>query len=696
MTLLGSSRACVGILTRHTDLVLVLMVIAVIALMIVPLPTPLVDLLISINLAASFLIMMMTMYTPSVLGFSSFPTLLLFTTLFRLGLNIATTRLILLQADAGEIIYTFGEFAVGGNFIVGAVVFIIIAIIQFLVIAKGSERVSEVGARFSLDAMPGKQMSIDADLRAGSIDGAEAQRRRDEVALESKMYGAMDGAMKFVKGDAIAGLIIAAVNIIAGTIIGSTTMGLSASESLTLYGILTIGDGLVSQIPSLLISISAGILVTRSGGGSSNVGEQIGSQVFAQPKAILVAGALVFIFALVPGFPKIQLFSLAFLLLGVGYILRQMVSGVSDGGNRVVTQNEATVTKLRGTGLASVGKESSSNTNTQNISENVATVGPGIIADTRLNAVIINDFAYRMPYYAKVIADLDQPVKLVELHAAIVDVDINATKNLGINWSGARQSGNWSIGGGAGNSGNLWDGSTMPLPNNSGGIFSTVFNTRHSSFMATINALEENSQARTLGRPSVLTLDNIEATLEDTTTRYVSISGYQDVDLFKVESGTVLQVTPHIIDDPQGGAPFISMIVNIQSNQDSNDNVDTTSGVPPIKQTKINTRALVREGQSLLLGGYYIEYKQSGEEGVPGLKDVPVAGKLFGSEGDDSFRRERLIIITPRVMDLGELQELPADLDNQEFVMSPTQDNYLKRAAKTPDSSGCSSNRASR
>lgn len=323
MTLLGSSRQCVGILTRHTDLVLVIMVVAVIALMILPLPTALVDLLISVNLAASFVIMMMTMYTPSVLGFSSFPTLLLFTTLFRLGLNITTTRLILLQADAGEIIQTFGEFAVGGNFIVGAVVFIIIAIIQFLVIAKGSERVSEVGARFSLDAMPGKQMSIDADLRAGSIDGAEAQRRREEVALESKMYGAMDGAMKFVKGDAIAGLIIAAVNIVAGTIIGATTMGLSAGESLKLYGILTIGDGLVSQIPSLLISISAGILVTRSGNGSSNVGEQIGSQVFAQPKAILVAGFLVFLFALVPGFPKAQLFSLSFLLLGVGFIKKK-------------------------------------------------------------------------------------------------------------------------------------------------------------------------------------------------------------------------------------------------------------------------------------------------------------------------------------------------------------------------------------
>ncbi|MBQ9275277.1 MAG: type III secretion system export apparatus subunit SctV [Succinivibrio sp.] len=324
MSMVGVARAAAGSVTRHADLALVVLVVAVIALMIVPLPTPLVDLLISANLSISFVILMMTMYTPTVLSFSSFPTLLLFTTLFRLGLNIATTRLILLQADAGEIIFTFGEFAVGGNFVVGAVVFIIIAVIQFLVIAKGAERVSEVGARFSLDAMPGKQMSIDADLRAGSIDGAEAQRRRDEVGQESKMYGAMDGAMKFVKGDAIAGLIVAAVNIVAGTIIGSTTRGLSASESLQLYGVLTIGDGLVSQIPSLLISISAGILVTRAGGRTNNVGEQIGGQIFSQPKAMKVAGALVFIFALVPGFPKPQLFSLAFLLFGIGYGLQKM------------------------------------------------------------------------------------------------------------------------------------------------------------------------------------------------------------------------------------------------------------------------------------------------------------------------------------------------------------------------------------
>ena len=297
MSLFDSCRNASLVITRHADFVLVGMVVAVIALMVVPLPTWCVDLLISANLSMSFVILMMTMYAPNVLSFSSFPTLLLFTTLFRVGLNISTTRLILLQADAGEIIFTFGEFAVGGNFIVGAVVFIIIAIVQFLVIAKGAERVSEVGARFSLDAMPGKQMSIDADLRSGSIDSEEAQKRRAAVSLESQMYGAMDGAMKFVKGDAIAGLLIAAVNIVAGTIIGVTQSGLTSGEALQLYGVLTIGDGLVSQIPSLLIAISAGILVTRSGGESDNVGEQIGDQIFSQPRAMLIASMLVFLFA---------------------------------------------------------------------------------------------------------------------------------------------------------------------------------------------------------------------------------------------------------------------------------------------------------------------------------------------------------------------------------------------------------------
>jgi type III secretion protein V len=322
VSIVNAARTAVGLITRNNDLTLVALMVAVIAMMILPLPTFLVDALIGGNIALSFLMLMMSLYVPGALHFSSFPTMLLFTTLFRLGLNITTTRLILLQADAGQIIFTFGEFAVGGNFIVGAVVFIILTIVQFIVIAKGAERVSEVGARFTLDAMPGKQMSIDADLRAGVINMDEAQKRRQMVSQESQMYGAMDGAMKFVKGDSIAGLITAAVNIVAGTLIGVLQNGLSAGEALQLYGILTIGDGLVSQIPSLLVAISAGILVTRAGSESDNVGALIGDQIFSQPKALLVASALVFVFALVPGFPKPQLFALSLALAAIGRTLK--------------------------------------------------------------------------------------------------------------------------------------------------------------------------------------------------------------------------------------------------------------------------------------------------------------------------------------------------------------------------------------
>jgi type III secretion protein V len=324
MSVFSVARTAVGAVTRHNDLSIVLLLVVVITMLIVPLPTPLVDTLIGANMALSFMMLMMSMYVRTALDFSVFPTMLLFTTLFRVGLNIATTRLILLQADAGEIIFTFGEFALGGNFVVGAVVFLILTIVQFLVIAKGAERVAEVGARFTLDAMPGKQMSIDADMRAGVIDMAEAQRRRQRVSQESQMYGAMDGAMKFVKGDSIAGMIVAVVNIVGGTIIGITQRGLTAGEALHVYGILTIGDGLVSQIPSLLVSISAGVLITRTGDADVNVGTQIGQQIFDQPKALLMAGGLVFLFALVPGFPKLQLFVLAGALGGLGYVLQRI------------------------------------------------------------------------------------------------------------------------------------------------------------------------------------------------------------------------------------------------------------------------------------------------------------------------------------------------------------------------------------
>lgn len=330
MTLFNKASRIVNAIARHNDIAMVALLVIVITLMIMPLPTALVDTFIGANLTISFLMLMMSMYVKSPLQFSVFPTMLLFTTLFRVGLNITTTRLILLQADAGEIIYTFGEFATGSNFVVGAVVFLILTVVQFLVIAKGAERVAEVGARFTLDAMPGKQMSIDADLRAGVIDMDEAQRRRNNVQMESKMYGAMDGAMKFVKGDSIAGMVVTVINIIGGTIIGVTQNGMAAGDALQLYGVLTIGDGLVSQIPSLLVSISAGILITRSGDTAEDVGAQVGRQFFDQPRAMQMAGGLIFLLALIPGFPKPQLFTMAFAVYGFGMVLAKLKNAPAE------------------------------------------------------------------------------------------------------------------------------------------------------------------------------------------------------------------------------------------------------------------------------------------------------------------------------------------------------------------------------
>ena len=358
MSVIGYARRTVGTVTRYNDITLVLLLLAVIGMMIMPLPTPLVDTLIGANMALSFVMLMMAMYVKTALDFSSFPTMLLFTTLFRVGLNITTTRLILLQADAGEIIFTFGEFAVGGNFVVGAVVFLILTIIQFLVIAKGAERVAEVGARFTLDAMPGKQMSIDADMRAGVIDMEEAQRRRERVSQESQMYGAMDGAMKFVKGDSIAGMIVVVVNIVGGTIIGITQNGMTVGDALQLYGVLTIGDGLVAQIPSLLVAISAGILITRSGDSDQHVGAQIGGQIFSYPRALMMAGGMVFLFAMVPGFPKPQLFTLAFALFGIGYVLRGIMTAPEEPDAKAELDKSLTPTvKPKASGAAAAGRD---------------------------------------------------------------------------------------------------------------------------------------------------------------------------------------------------------------------------------------------------------------------------------------------------------------------------------------------------
>ena len=257
---------------------------------------------------------------PDAIAIATFPTLLLLTTLFRLALNVSSTRLILLQANAGEVIKAFGTFVVRGNYVVGAVVFLVLTIIQFIVIAKGSERVAEVGARFALDAMPGKQMAIDAELRSGSIDGNEARRRRRLLQRESQFYGAMDGAMKFVKGDVIASIVIVIVNILGGLAIGVAMKGMPVADALKRYGLLTIGDGLVTQIPALVLSTAAGVLVTRvaSEEADTPLGEELARQLLGVPKALQVASAFVLLLAAVPGLPTAPFLVIGVALMFVG------------------------------------------------------------------------------------------------------------------------------------------------------------------------------------------------------------------------------------------------------------------------------------------------------------------------------------------------------------------------------------------
>ncbi|CAB3773594.1 FHIPEP family type III secretion protein [Paraburkholderia humisilvae] len=302
------------------------LIVAIVALMILPLPTYLIDMLLSINITLSVLLLTATMYMPNATSLSSFPSLLLFTTLFRLSLNIASTKSILLHADAGHIIQSFGELVVGGNLVVGVVVFLIITTVQFIVIAKGSERVAEVGARFTLDAMPGKQMSIDADVRAGNLSAEAARGQRAHLALESQLHGGMDGAMKFVKGDAIAGLVITLVNISAGIVIGTTYHGMSAGEAASRFSVLSIGDAMVSQIPSLLISVAAGVMITRVSKEHDkprSLGTEIAAQLTTSSRALTTAAALLCGFALVPGFPSTLFLILAAALMGGGHLVRR-------------------------------------------------------------------------------------------------------------------------------------------------------------------------------------------------------------------------------------------------------------------------------------------------------------------------------------------------------------------------------------
>ncbi|MEK6774362.1 MAG: flagellar biosynthesis protein FlhA [Bdellovibrionota bacterium] len=315
-------------LTKNTDLLIAFGLLAVLAVMIIPLPAVILDISLTFSLALSLLILLVSIYTKRALDFKSFPSLLLLTTLYRLSLNVATTRVVLTHGHegpqaAGAVIQAFGNFVVGNNYVIGFVVFIILIVINFIVITKGSGRVAEVAARFTLDAMPGKQMSIDADLNAGLINEGEARRRRKEIEQEADFYGAMDGASKFVRGDAIAGIIITVINVLGGLMIVVIQKGLDVSTAAKYYTMLTIGDGLLSQIPALIISTAAGIIVTRSSSNEENMGVEVAGQLLVSPRAIYITASVLGLLALVPGLPTIPFISIAALLGSIGWVIEK-------------------------------------------------------------------------------------------------------------------------------------------------------------------------------------------------------------------------------------------------------------------------------------------------------------------------------------------------------------------------------------
>ncbi|MET0463041.1 MAG: type III secretion system export apparatus subunit SctV [Chitinophagaceae bacterium] len=326
--------------SKKIEIVAAFFIVAIVFMMILPLPIWLVDILIALNISLACLLVIISLYLSGPLAFSTFPAVLLLTTLFRLALEVATTRLILLDGDAGHIVEAFGQFVVGGNLVVGLVIFLILTVVQFLVITKGSERVAEVSARFTLDAMPGKQMSIDNDLRSNVINGEEARRRRNDLARESQLFGAMDGAMKFVKGDSIAGIIIVAINLLGGIAIGVLQKDMTAADSLRKYAILTIGDGLIAQIPSILISLTAGMIITRvannasqGGKNDSNVGKEVIEQIFGQPRSLYIASGTMLMFAAIPSMPYLIFISLAAITASIAYLMNRVKSGKGEAEN---------------------------------------------------------------------------------------------------------------------------------------------------------------------------------------------------------------------------------------------------------------------------------------------------------------------------------------------------------------------------
>lgn len=336
--------AALNMINKSSDLILAMWMLGVVLMIILPLPPAMVDFMITINLAISVFLLMVALYIPSALQLSVFPSLLLITTMFRLGINISSSRQILLHAYAGHVIQAFGDFVVGGNYVVGFIIFLIITIIQFIVVTKGAERVAEVAARFRLDAMPGKQMAIDADLRAGMIDATQARDKRSQIQKESELYGAMDGAMKFIKGDVIAGIVISLINIVGGLVIGVTMKGMTMAQAAHIYTLITIGDGLVSQIPSLLISLTAGIVTTRvSNDKDTNLGKEISSQLVKEPRALLLSAGATLGIGFFKGFPlwSFALMAVLFAVLGILLITKKNSPGKKGGASSTTTVGAA-------------------------------------------------------------------------------------------------------------------------------------------------------------------------------------------------------------------------------------------------------------------------------------------------------------------------------------------------------------------
>ncbi len=328
------------IFANNADLVMVLMVVGILTVLFVPIPSGLLDFLILTNVSFALLILLLTFYIARPVEFSTFPSLLLIATLFRLSLNVAATRLILSDADAGRVIAAIGSYVVGGNYVIGLIVFLILVVVQYVVVTNGAQRVSEVAARFTLDSMPGQQMSIDADLNMGFIDQDEAKRRRKVLEKETGFYGAMDGASKFVKGDAIAGIVILLINIVGGLVIGVMQMGMRWDQALQTFTLLTVGDGIVTQVPALVIAVGTGIIVTRSA-SDGNLSTEVLRQITSFPKTVFIVASALAVLLFLPGIPTVPVLVIVTVLLGVGIVVYRNGANKKDGGAETAAEEKA-------------------------------------------------------------------------------------------------------------------------------------------------------------------------------------------------------------------------------------------------------------------------------------------------------------------------------------------------------------------